>query len=179
MVSQSHSRDSLDTRISNRLSLTVIHHVMQLWWPVYLRSKPKMRMAHSTMSADDLPGVLGEIAHVTSIATAIAIARKGTRIHLPAKPKPDHWLSVLVGQGEAQKIADAITLGIAMDVLIPMGPTSHIMRWRNIQGMIDKGLPKREIARACGTHERVVQRMRNGHLKSVQKALRQGDFFNH
>jgi hypothetical protein len=139
-----------------------------------------MRVKISDLTADDLPGVLSEMAHATSVASALKVAQAvgGTRVYIPARVQEDHWLCHIVGHADAKAICAAIAPAQSgLDILVPMGPTSHIMRWRKTQALIDKGLPKREIARAVGIHERGVQRLRNGHLKSVAKALRQGDFF--
>lgn len=136
-------------------------------------------MAHP---APALPGVLAEIASCTSTGTALKIAEAhgGTRIYIPAKPDPGHWLSRLVGHADAAAIgASLVAAQGGTDLLIPMGPdASKRRRWLRMKALIDEGLPKRQIARACRVHERTVQAHRNGRRKTVVPLLRQHDLFD-
>lgn len=141
----------------------------------------------STPSTDEinpelLPGVLAEIAVVTSTKVALRVAASvgGTRAYFPAKPNAEHWLSKLVGHAAALAIGQALAPAKGgLDILVPMGPQAReVARWRTMHRLIDNGLPKREIARAIGCHERVVQRHRNVEQPRVKQALAQGDFFD-
>jgi FixJ family two-component response regulator len=135
--------------------------------------------AHSSLP---LPEVLAHIAAATDTETAlkIASARGGTRVFIPARPTPDHWLTLLVGQARAAAICNALVAAQGgTDVLIPMGPdASQRRRWQRMKDLIDAQLPKRQIARACGVHERTVQAHRNGSRKTVEPLLRQNDLFD-
>ena len=129
-----------------------------------------------------LPEVLAHIAAATDTATALKIAeaRGGTRVFIPARPQERHWLSLLVGHVKALAIANALVAAQGgTDILIPMGPdASKRQRWQRMKGLIDEGLPKRQIARACQVHERTVQAHRNGSRKTVEPLLAQSDFFD-
>lgn len=132
---------------------------------------------------DFLPGVLAEIAEATSVEVAVKIAQAkgGRRVYIPARPAADHWLSQLVGHANALAIGKAIAPGFGgIDMLIPMGPShSNAQRWRVMHELIDNGRSKREIAAACGVHERTVQMHRNRRedMCRVDASLRQMPLF--
>lgn len=132
---------------------------------------------------DFLPGVLAEIAEATSVEVAVKIAQAkgGRRVYLPARPAADHWLAQLVGHAAALAIGKAIAPGFGgIDMLIPMGPShSNAQRWRVMHELIDNGRSKREIAAACGVHERTVQMHRNRRedMARVDASLRQLPLF--
>lgn len=132
---------------------------------------------------DFLPGVLAEIAEATSVEVAVKIAQAkgGRRVYLPARPAADHWLAQLVGHANALAIGKAIAPGFGgIDMLIPMGPShSNAQRWRVMHELIDNGRSKREIAAACGVHERTVQMHRNRRedMARVDASLRQLPLF--
>lgn len=54
----------------------------------------------------ELPGVLGEIARLTTVEVAVAVAKSwgGTRLYLPHEPKADHQLAKVVGLKPARVI---------------------------------------------------------------------------
>jgi hypothetical protein len=54
----------------------------------------------------ELPGVLGDIARLTAVEVAVAVAKTwgGTRLYLPHEPRPDHALAKLVGVRVARLI---------------------------------------------------------------------------
>jgi hypothetical protein len=130
----------------------------------------------------DLPGVLAEIAAATTRATAFKVAASvgGTRVYIPTRPATDHWLSTLVGHERAMAIGSALAPAQGgLDILVPMGPLAQkLSRWRRMKEMIDSNMPKREIARAIGCHERTVQYHRNKALKRVTFALSQLSLFD-
>ena len=132
-------------------------------------------------SSPMLPGVLAEIAAAAGTAAALAVAEVhgGTRVYIPSRPAPDHWLSQLVGHASALAIGAALVAAQGgLDLLIPMGPdASQRRRWQRMAELIDEGLPKRQIARALKVHERTVQAHRNGGRKTVQLILSQRDLF--
>lgn len=128
-----------------------------------------------------LPEVLCHIAAATDTDTALKIAANygGIRVYIPARPDADHWLTHLVGAEKALKVCQALVANQGgIDILIPMGPdASKRQRWQRMQRLIDQNHPKRQIARACGTHERTVQRHRNDRAKTVKPLLAQADLF--
>ena len=129
-----------------------------------------------------LPEVLSDIAQATDTETALKIAGAygGIRVYIPARPNADHWLTRLVGPEKAQKVSAALVADQGgIDILMPMGPSAaKRARWQRMQRMIDDGLPKRQIARAVGCHERTVQAHRNGSRKTVKPLLAQADLFD-
>lgn len=128
-----------------------------------------------------LPEVLAHIAAATDVETALKIAAGygGIRVYIPARPSTDHWLTKLVGLKKALAVSAALVADRGgIDILIPMGPdASKRRRWANMKRLIDAGLPKRQIARACQVHERTVQAHRNGTRKTVSPLLSQIDLF--
>ena len=128
-----------------------------------------------------LPEVLSHIAAATDVDTALKIAAAygGIRMYFPARPDAGHWLTKLVGPETALKVVGALVADQGgIDILIPMGPdASKRRRWRRMRDLIDLGLPKRQIARSCGVHERTVQAHRNGLYKTVEPSLAQADLF--
>lgn len=78
------------------------------------------------MSYDWLPPLLAEIAEVAGLDAALAMAdaRGGSRITIPARPRPDHWLVQAVGVDAAKLIADHFRVGNSgLIVELPVGPT--------------------------------------------------------
>jgi hypothetical protein len=118
------------------------------------------------------PGLLGEIADIVGPTIALEIARNygGTRVEIPPRAEPDHWLTDLVGikvadqicRGLATTDADGKLAGVHRSVL-PLGPTSLLKSARRkAQEALDSGLSAREAARASGLHERTIWRMKAG-----------------
>ncbi len=138
-----------------------------------------MRSAAPTRNS--LPGILTEIAAATSAQAAlkIAAAHGGTRVYIPAAPSATHWLSQLVGHGDALAIGAALVAAQGgLDLLIPMNPGPKAQAWRRIKTMIDEKVPVPQIARACGVHMRTVQLHKKGELKRVSASLSQPDLFH-
>jgi hypothetical protein len=54
----------------------------------------------------ELPGVLGEIARLTTVEVAVAVAKSwgGTRLYLPHEPRSDHQLARVIGVKPARII---------------------------------------------------------------------------
>jgi len=140
--------------------------------------------AHAMHMRPCLPpgSLLSLIAEATSVATALKLAdaHGGIRVYLPAAPDAGHWLSALVGHEDACRIGAALKCREQSGhVLIPIGPSASARaRWLRVQRLIDEGINKRQIARACGLHERTIQRHRNGGVKTVANMLAQGDLFD-
>lgn len=120
--------------------------------------------------SSSFPGLLAVIADIAGkdVALEIARARGGTRVTIPARAEPGHWLSGLVGM----EVADRICRGLATinadgrldgvrDEVIPLGPVSvmRLARQRAAKA-IENGASAREAAREAGLHERTIWRMK-------------------
>jgi hypothetical protein len=121
-----------------------------------------------TMST--LPGILGEIADIAGkdVAFLIAESHGGTRVSIPPRAQPEHWLTELVGMETADKICRALATldpdgklkGVQAEV-IPKGPTALLKSARRrAQTALDQGKSVREAARISGLHERTIWRMK-------------------
>lgn len=109
-----------------------------------------------------LPRVLAEIADVAGEAAAEAIARAkgGGRMSIPAKVGPSHWLAALVGIEAAQKISRHFTSGRGtVEIEVPLGQAGTLARaYRTMHRMIVDGRSSDEIARVVGMTRRTVLR---------------------
>lgn len=121
--------------------------------------------------------LLAEIAAVTDFETAMAVAaaRGGTRAHFVRQPKPDHWLSRLIGQDKAAAVGAALCgSNASIELTVPMGRRKRDLdRWQMMQRMFEASPPlsNAAIARATGCHYKTVQRIRNGKRKTVAAAV--------
>lgn len=115
----------------------------------------------------DLPGVLAEIASVAGrkVALQIASERGGTEVNIPARPRPDHWLTKAAGGMEpAKAICDYFAIISAegrvngVRIKLPLADAAlRADRWRSI---IKSDLSTAEIARVMGVDARTVYRYR-------------------
>ncbi|MGS4886112.1 hypothetical protein [Roseibium sp. MB-4] len=120
--------------------------------------------------SDQLPGLLGEIADITDIGVAMAIAERvgGTRVSIPARAPDGHWLVELVGRNAADKICDHFRIlspdgreAGARHVIIPRGPAGCLAKAHKRLAMeLEAGTSAREAARRAGLSERAAFRMR-------------------
>lgn len=129
-----------------------------------------------------LPGILGEIADVTGVETALAIAGAvgGTRVQIPAYAKgEEHWLTDLVGAEHAALICDHFRIldpdgrarGVS-DVLIPQGPHAVMARAkRQFLLEIKNGASVAVACRRSGLHERTAFRLLSDQKHSNQLSL--------
>ncbi len=104
---------------------------------------------------------LVEIAGLSSDAVLLFIRdRGGTRVTIPAKAGDTHWLVVLLGRENADKLCDYYC-GEEIDV--PLGPfaTAH-QRRDQIRKLDREGLSYGEIARIIGCDRRTVIRQVKG-----------------
>lgn len=111
------------------------------------------------MSFDWLPPLLAEIAEVAGLdaALAVAAARGGSRATIPARPRPDHWLTQAVGAEAAQQICDHFRVGNSGAVLeIPVG--TQAQKQRRIDEMLREGVSADKIARQLQVHRTTVFR---------------------
>ncbi len=113
---------------------------------------------------DQLPYPLDEIADVAGIDAALAIADSvgGTRVSLPARARPDHWLTVCVGMDKAKLICDHFrTLSPDDDrergvpaIVIPRGPATLMAKAKaRFHDARQRGYSVREAARIAKVHE--------------------------
>ncbi|MGB3834461.1 MAG: hypothetical protein WA975_21655 [Mesorhizobium sp.] len=141
------------------------------------------------MTKSSLPGILGEIADIAGkeVAFAVAAARGGTRADIPARARPDHWLTEIVGLEVADRIcsalaiqdADARVRGVRHE-LIPLGPAGvRKGARRQVVKALEGGVSARAAARKVGVHERTVWRVKADIIKAdFIKDDRQGDLFD-
>ena len=121
-----------------------------------------------TRSLDGLPNLLREIAEIAGIEAALALADAvgGTRVDIPARAKPEDWLSDIVGYEAACKIADYYRVGDAdgresgaYRVVIPRGPYSVLAEARRrLVKELMAGTSVRDAARLSGLTERTAWR---------------------
>ncbi len=122
------------------------------------------------MSKSSLPGLLAVIADIAGkdVALEIARSRGGTRVTIPARAEPGHWLTSLVGMDVADRICRGLAtinadgrLDGVRDEVIPLGPVSvmRLARQRAAKA-IENGASAREAAREAGLHERTIWRMK-------------------
>lgn len=113
---------------------------------------------------NDLPGILADIADVAGEEAAIAVAKAlgGTRVYIPPVPRPDHWLSQLIGHEAACILADRLTCGLAgVRVDLPAGPAAWYVSARaQVDRMIEQGRSERDIALATRYTTRGIRKRR-------------------
>lgn len=117
------------------------------------------------MSYSWLPPLLSEIADVAGVNAALAIAdaRGGERVTIPAKVKPGHWLVQVVGMEAAEKISAHYRIGYGgtggASLTLPLGPASNPSQIRRrLDQMILDGVSADKIARVLRVHRTTVFR---------------------
>lgn len=108
-----------------------------------------------------LPAVIAEIAEIAGMDAAWAIARAkgGRQVYIPAQAAPGHWLTDLVGLEAAQKICAFYRANSSgMQLLIPMGST--VRTNAEIAKAIEQGGSANQLAGEFGKHERTIRRHR-------------------
>jgi hypothetical protein len=129
---------------------------------------------------DSLPALLREIAEVVEAATgdarqglaaalAIAEARGGQRVYMPAQLAEDHWLVATVGPDAAQALARHFPKGVGLD--LPFGPAGSYAaerrrRARLYRDALSGNLSANDAARMVGVTRRAIfdarRRMKDG-----------------
>lgn len=107
---------------------------------------------------DGLPGAIVEMAEIAGLQAALAIAsaRGGNRVYIPAKADDDHWLVQLIGRPAADKLMTYYATGVEIDM--PRGPTGlRAETWRRLHRMIDEGCTSTQITRALGISRDMVK----------------------
>ncbi|MCG8434052.1 MAG: hypothetical protein MJA83_08485 [Gammaproteobacteria bacterium] len=120
------------------------------------------------ISLADLPPFLREVAELTTLGTALTLARDygGTRQYIPKRPAADRWLAAAVGMAAAQILARAYG---DRHVDIPRFAARRRMAIAQAEGT------GAEIARLYGVTERYVRMIRNASPSSDD---RQGSLFS-
>lgn len=125
------------------------------------------------MAETALPLVLQEIAEAAGLEAAWALARAkgGQSVFIPAHARPGHWLTDVVGLDAATKICDYYRVqGAGTKLLIPMA--SAAQRAAQWQKVLAEGRTANETAATLGVHRRTVFR----HLAKSSKDD-QGELF--
>jgi len=125
-------------------------------------------MADQIITADMLPGLLGDIARITTPEIAIAVARKhgGRRLYIPRQPPPDHPLCDLVGRTGALMIAEYLG-GDRYEV--PAART--ILRWADAHRLRNEGLSHAQISEALDiTRDHVAALLAGAPIGEAQTA---------
>lgn len=115
-------------------------------------------------------GFLAEIAEAAGDAVALKFAAHcgGGRVDIPARPGPDHWLVKLLGEKDATKVCDYLSVvdadrrltGVRHEV-VPLGPVAYYNVARQlVLDELRKSGNVRKAARAACVHERTVWRYR-------------------
>ena len=123
------------------------------------------------MSYSWLPPLLSEIAEVAGLEAALAMAdaRGGSRVSIPARASDDHWLVVTLGREAADRICAHFRAGYGGSVIdLPLGPSSSANATRrSVDRMIRAGASANQIALAVRVHRSTVFR-RKGKLQKSQ-----------
>ena len=117
------------------------------------------------MNYDWLPPLLAEIADVAGLPAALALAetRGGSRITIPARPRPDHWIVRTIGPEAAERLCAHFRVGaggtIGATVELPVGPSGSAAAARaKIDAMLRQGLSADKIAVIMRVHRTTVFR---------------------
>lgn len=117
----------------------------------------------------NLPALLAEIAELTDVATALAIADAvgGTTTTFVARLSPQNWLVKAVGMDKAKVVSHHFTSGKArVKLFVPLGPTAGTYKAeqrRRAEIMMraqQEGLSACQVARRAGVTDRSVHRFR-------------------
>ena len=106
------------------------------------------------MSYSWLPPLLNEIADVAGVEAALALAdaRGGSRVSIPAKAADTHWLVVTPGRDSADKTCEHFRSGYGGSVIdLPVGPSASANATRKkADQMIRDGVSADKIAQING-----------------------------
>lgn len=117
---------------------------------------------------EHLPALLAEIAEITDVATALAIAEAagGTTTTFVAHLSEENWLVKAVGMDKAKLISHHFTSGNArVKIFIPFGPAGsyNAEKRRRAEALMkahEEGLSAVQAARRAGVTDRSVFRFR-------------------
>ena len=117
------------------------------------------------MSYSWLPPLLNEIADVAGVEAALALAdaRGGSRVSIPAKAADTHWLVETLGRDSADKICEHFRSGYGGSVIdLPVGPSSSANATRKkVDQMIRDGVSADKIAQITRVHRTTVFRRKS------------------
>jgi hypothetical protein len=119
-----------------------------------------------------LPQVIAEIAEVAGpdAAWALASAKGGQQVFIPASPKDGHWLVQLVGIEAAQQICAHFSAnGRGDTILIPMATNAR--RREALAKALSEGAKVDQAAARAGVHRRTVFRHRKRAKSNGQGGL--------
>lgn len=122
----------------------------------------------SRKSWPDLPPLLAEIAEVAGIDAALAIAeaKGGQEVIIPARLRDDHWLVPIIGREKAAQICEHFTSGYRRQKLsVPFGPKGSYLaerrrRARALADALSDGATANQMAKAAGVTNRSARRFR-------------------
>lgn len=131
-----------------------------------------------TLIPEMLPGILCDVAHISSVAKAIRLARKrgGTKIYLPFPHRigPGHWLCQIFTLDEARAISKVLGQGV-----LKCPSAKIILRWYEANRLWRQGKTEPQIALALGLHDSSVRRLlrhgerrKPGRIAGLQQAER-------
>ena len=128
----------------------------------------------------DLPVLLSDFADVVGVESALAIARAkgGQRVSIPANPGDSHWLVKAIGREKAFQLCQAFVPSPGIEVDIPSGPASAYLNERDRRHQIvregrDAGKSANEIAALAGISRRSVQRQLSNIRYAEERDARQ------
>lgn len=117
------------------------------------------------MSYDWLAPLLAEIADVAGLPAALALAeaRGGSRITIPARPGPDHWIVRTIGAEAAERLCAHFRVGECgtkgATIELPVGPSGSAAAIRaKIDGLLRQGVSADKIAVSMRVHRTTVFR---------------------
>lgn len=117
------------------------------------------------MNYDWLPPLLAEIADVAGLPAALALAeaRGGSRITIPARPGPDHWIVKTLGPDAAEQLCAHFRTGVGgtkgATLELPVGPSGSAASIRaRIDAMLREGVSADRIAVSMRVHRTTVFR---------------------
>ena len=105
--------------------------------------------------AEHLPGVLAEIARLTTVEVAVAVARSsvaGQRIKIPARPRPGNRLAQVVGPQAMARICAELA---GWEGLVPSA--KPFLKWHDARTLRRAGHTPGAIAARLGVSLRWVQ----------------------
>lgn len=113
-----------------------------------------------------LPESLQEIARVTNVETAVALARAygGTRINVPKHVRADTAIVAVIGRQAAMMLVHHYA-GERLEI----ASAKTYLRWHDARQMQSDGLSVKSIARKLGLNERSVRRLLHGAMEPHQK----------
>lgn len=113
-----------------------------------------------TIQPSQLPGVLAEIARLTSVEIAVALARSplaGKRVRIPARPREGNPLVAVVGRQAAAVICHHLA---DWDGQIPTARA--FLRWHDARSLKSAGMTTAQIAERLRLTERHVKQLLQG-----------------